>query len=59
MGKTSQLSFADMEISRNRKPSRILLKLEKINSIINWEKVLELVQVVDRTDSHNPFCLLL
>lgn len=45
-----------MEISRNRKPSRILLKLEKINSIVNWERVLELVQVVDRTDSHKGGC---
>ena len=45
-----------MEISRNRKPSRILLKFEKINSIVNWERVLELVQVVDRTDSHKGGC---
>ncbi len=46
----SQLSFADIEISRSRKPSRILTKLEKINKIVKWDSILELVKVVDRTN---------
>jgi len=45
-----QLSFADMAISDKRKPSRISIKLEKINRLINWENILKIVQVVDRTD---------
>ncbi len=48
----NQLSFADIEISSSRKPSRILGKLEKINKIVKWDKVLELVKVADRTDKH-------
>ncbi|MCF6271519.1 MAG: IS5 family transposase [Melioribacteraceae bacterium] len=46
----SQLAFADMIVSEQRKPSRISIKLEKINSIVNWEDMLELVKVVDYTD---------
>ena len=44
-----QMSFADMEISRSRKASRISKKLDKINRIVNWEEILKIVQVVDRT----------
>ncbi len=47
-----QLSFADIEVSANRKPSRIAKKLEKINEIVNWEEILSIVKVVDRTDKH-------
>ena len=47
----SQLSFSDIELSQSRKPSRISIKLEKINTIVDWDKVLELVKVVDKTNS--------
>jgi len=46
----SQLTFADMIVSDKRKPSRISIKLERINNIVNWDDMLELVQVVDYTD---------
>jgi IS5 family transposase len=39
------------KFKKNRKISRVSSKLEKINSIIDWEQVLELIKVVDRTDS--------
>lgn len=45
-----QLSFAEIEISSSRKPSRIAMKLEKLNKIITWTDILEVVKVVDRTD---------
>lgn len=45
-----QLTFADVAIADKRKPSRISIKLEKINKIVNWEDILEVVRVVDRTD---------
>ena len=45
-----QLSFADIAIEENRKPSRILKKLERINELVDWNKILEIVKVVDRTD---------
>ena len=48
--KMYQLSFADIEITANRKTSRIEKKLEKINKIVNWEEILEIVKVIDRTD---------
>lgn len=38
-----QLSFADMAIADKRKPSRISKKLEKINEIVNWGEILEIV----------------
>jgi len=46
----SQLTFADIAIADKRKPSRISIKLEKINKIVNWEDILKIVRVVDRTD---------
>lgn len=46
----NQLSFADIAITDKRKPSRISIKLEKINKIVNWEDILTIVRVVDRTD---------
>merc|ERR1712224_869289 len=46
-----QLSFSDIELSQSRKPSRISTKLDKINAIVDWEKVLNLVRVVDKTNS--------
>ena len=45
----SQLSFADIELGKSRKPSRVSQKLDKINEIVDWSLVLQLVQVVDRT----------
>ncbi len=47
-----QLSFADIEVSANRKTSCIAKKLEKINEIVNSEEILSIVKVVDRTDKH-------
>jgi len=46
----SQLSFADIAITDNRKESRVSIKLEKINKLVNWQEILEIVKQVDRTD---------
>ncbi len=46
-----QLSFSDIELSQSRKPSRVSMKLDKINTIVDWDKVLDLVKVVDKTNS--------
>jgi IS5 family transposase len=51
-----QLSFADIEVASHRKPSRISLKLDKIDAIVSWDKVLEVVKVVDRTDKKIGGC---
>ena len=47
----SQLSFTDLELSQSRKPSRVSLKLDKINHLVDWDRVLDLVQVVDKTNA--------
>ncbi len=54
--KKRQLTFADMEVSMDRKASRITSKLSTINDIVDWDKVLELVQVVDRTSKEKGGC---
>lgn len=46
-----QLSFSDIELSQSRKPSRVGIKLEKINSIVEWDAVLDLIKVVDKTNA--------
>ena len=46
-----QLSFTDLELNQSRKASRVSIKLEKINNIVNWDEVLTLVKQVDKTDS--------
>lgn len=46
-----QLSFSDIELGQSRKPSRVSIKLEKINTIVDWDKVLDLIQVVDKTNA--------
>ena len=56
MVKTRQTTFADQEIQRNRKPSRVSLKLDTINLIVDWDKVLGLVSIVDRTDKEKGGC---
>lgn len=54
--KARQYTFADMEINKNRKPSRVSVKLEQINAIVDWQSVLGLVQIVDRTDAKTGGC---
>lgn len=46
----SQLTFADIAVKDKRKRSRISIKLEKINKIVNWDDILSIVRIVDRTD---------
>lgn len=54
--KNKQLSFADLEITHTRKASRVSTKLDKINAIVDWDKVLQLVKVADRTDRITGGC---
>lgn len=44
-----QRSFADLQIEQYRKPSRISVKLEKIDALVDWQAILELIKVVDKT----------
>lgn len=44
-----QLSFADIQLDSSRKASRISLKLEKINSLVDWDSILILVSKVDKS----------
>jgi len=44
-----QLSFADVELGSSRKKSRVSCKLDKIDNLVDWDRVLELVGRVDRT----------
>jgi len=46
---SKQLTFASYEVSRNRKKTRAEKKLDKINQIVDWEKVRQLVQQTDFT----------
>jgi len=46
-----QLSFSDIELSASRKSTRIGIKLSKIDQLIDWNRVLELVQQVDKTSA--------
>lgn len=41
MKKAGQMTLAEMEILQNRKPSRVSVKLNKIDSIVDCGKVLE------------------
>ena len=43
----SQLSFADIELGLSRKPSRISLRLDKINTIVDWGTIYGLVKDID------------
>jgi hypothetical protein len=43
------LTFADLALKKKNKPSRVALKLDKIDHIGNWDKILEMAQVVDHT----------
>jgi len=49
----SQLSFAEIELGKSRKPSRVSQKLDKINGIVDWALVLQLVKVIDKTSKKN------
>jgi IS5 family transposase len=46
----SQLSFTDIELGSSRKVSRVSKKLSQIDQIVDWEAVLDLVKVVDKTN---------
>ena len=46
----SELSFADIELGSRRKPSRISVRLPKLNTTINWDKVYDLKKEMDYTN---------
>lgn len=46
----SQLTFADMIVEEKRSRSRIEKKLSRIDRLVDWSEILELVKVVDYTD---------
>jgi hypothetical protein len=47
--KVKQLSFADYQINSIRKLSRNDKKLSKIDNIVDWDKVLSLIECVDKS----------
>ena len=46
-----QLSFADIELGLSRKPSRISLRLDKINTIVDRGTIYGLVKDTDYTNT--------
>ena len=46
----NQISFSDIEFGLSRKPSRISLRLDKINRIVDWDKIHDLVKDIDYTN---------
>ena len=46
----SELSVADIELGSSRKPSRISVRLPKLNTTINWDKVYDLEKEMDYTN---------
>lgn len=52
-----QQTFANMEIFQSIKQSKVGDELEKINTIINWNKVLGIVQVVDYASKKPNFMI--
>lgn len=46
-----QLSFADVQLAQTRKVSRVSKNLAKIDNLIDWQAVLELIQVVDKSQT--------
>ena len=47
----SQLSFADIELKSSRKASRVSENLEKINNLVDWEQIHELVKPTNYTSA--------
>ena len=47
----SQLSFADIELGLSRKPSRISLRLDKINTIVDRGTIYDSVKDIDYTNT--------
>ena len=47
----SQISFADIELGLSRKRSRISLPLDKINTIVDWDTIYDLVKDIDYTNT--------
>ena len=46
----SELSVADIELGSSRKPSRINVRLPKLKTTINWDKVYDLEKEMDYTN---------
>jgi hypothetical protein len=40
----SSISFADIKLGSTRKSSRISVRLTKLNTIVNWDKIYDLVK---------------
>lgn len=45
-----------MEVSLHRKPSRALENLNKLDNIVDWDEVVALVRVIDRTSKETGGC---
>ena len=50
-GEAYKLSFAVIELGSSRKPSRISLRLDKINTIVDWDTIYDLVKDIDYTNT--------
>jgi IS5 family transposase len=62
MQKAHQLSFCDYQIEVNRKKSRTEKKLSIINEIVDWDKLLDIVSSIDKSQTSQggrPRCELL
>jgi IS5 family transposase len=45
-----QMSLGDYQVNQNRLKTRTEKKLEEIDRIVKWDKIVELFSVIDRTD---------
>lgn len=50
MKKAHQMSLGDYQANQNRKVTRSEKKLSEIDRFVNWDQIIELVSVIDRTD---------
>ena len=47
-----QLSLGDYQASQNRIVTRAEMKLTEIDKIVKWDRLVELMSVIDKTDKH-------
>ena len=51
MTKGKQLSFSDLEVMQNRKITRAQKQLEKIEKLVDWQRLVETFSVIDKSGS--------
>lgn len=47
----NQLSFADSQFSNRKKKSKMIVKLQEIGNFVNWNKIIKVVEIIDKSVS--------